>query len=1042
MKGMLLLILFSVMLMGQSLAQSRLVTGKVTDQTDGSPLPGVTISIKGTSKGTITNANGDYRIEVNGPKDVLVYSFIGFATQELAVPSSGVRNVALGADDKTLNEVVVTGYVDINRKDATAATSKIEATQINNRPIQSFDQALDGLAAGVNVNMQSGVLGDAVAIRIRGVNSISNTSNPLIVVDGIVLNTAQNTNIFNSGNGTRYNPLADINPNDIESIDVLKDAAAAALYGSRAGNGVIVITTKRGKRGQIAVNYNTLLSWATVRRAPKLLNGDEFLVIQNEKSGNMNQPNIAADFDENGDGKPDRTDWMDVIFKTGMQQTHQLSFSGGTDKSQIYGSAEYADMKGFLVGNRLRRGSARINADVTPKTWLKVGLSVYASRGLNNGVLSDGFLAGSTVGGYNAPPNVPVYNSTGAYQGYYLSPSNRDLGNGANRVSERLNRFFHPLASINMGRNDNETRRVLSNIYVDVTPLKGLKLTSRFSVDYLQNFEDQYSGPDQAGNGFNLNGLVQENLYQTQLWNWTNLANYNLTFNEKHNLSLLAGLEYQYSRNFQLYTGQANLADDYFKYIYDGLSAGDGNSFTGGAQTANAFDSYLGRAAYNYASKYYAEFVFRADAYSDFGPDKRRGYFPGGSIGWRISEESFLKDNITWINDMKLRASYGLVGNGNVSAYAWRTLIGGGQYADVNGLSMSQLGDPGLRWETSKKMDIGIDAAFFNNRLGLTLDYFNNDVDNLVLDAPTLRTTGIPGSVVSRNIGEMWNRGIEVTVRGTPVASKQFEWNVSANFTHLKNKITKLVDGSDIISGSNRASVGRPIGVWYMIDWAGVNPETGYGMFRAKDGTVKMYNPSPGVATANRWTTPDGTKVVSSVTANDANYLEGKSGYPTWYGGLDNTITYKGFSLNIAIQFSGGNYIFNATRQGLMTNFLNNNLHEMTERWTPQNKNTDVAKIFLRDAVTTQTSTRWLEKGDYLRLKTVALGYTFPGIKDKMGLNTLRVFVSGDNLALLTKYKGADPEINTNRTANIAFGVDNRGVPLGRTISVGLNASF
>ncbi len=422
MKGTLLLMFFSVMLCGLTHAQSRSIAGKVTDKTDGSPLPGVTISIKGTSKGTITNTSGEYRIETNGPKDVLVFSFIGYATQELALPASGVLNVSMGADDKTLSEVVVTGYVDISRREATASTSKIEAEKINGRPIQSFDQALDGLAAGVNVNVMSGVLGDAVAIRIRGVNSISNSAQPLIVVDGIVLNSTQNTNVFNGGNGTRYNPLADINPNDIESVDVLKDAAASILYGSRAANGVIVITTKRGKRGSITVNYNTLLSWANARRAPKLLTGDEFATIQNEKSKNWNVADVAADIDVNGDGKPDRTDWLDVIFRTGFQQTHQLSFSGGTEKSQVYGSAEYADMQGFLAGNRLRRGSARLNADVTPKSWLKVGLSVYGSRTLNNGVLSDGYLAGSTVAGYNAPPNVPVYNSDGLYEGYYLSP--------------------------------------------------------------------------------------------------------------------------------------------------------------------------------------------------------------------------------------------------------------------------------------------------------------------------------------------------------------------------------------------------------------------------------------------------------------------------------------------------------------------------------------------------------------------------------------------------------------------------------------------
>jgi TonB-linked SusC/RagA family outer membrane protein len=1034
---------FSVLMYGQLHAQSRIVTGKVTDATDGSPIPGVTISIKGTTKGTITNANGEYRIEISGPSDVLVYSFIGYATKEFPAPAGPSRDVGLETDDRTLREVVVTGYVDIKRKDVTASTANIDGAKINNRPIQSFDQALDGMAAGVNVNVMSGLVGDAAAIRIRGVNSISNSAQPLIVVDGVPLNSATNLNVFNSGNGTRFNPLADINPNDIASIDVLKDAAAAALYGSRAANGVIVITTKRGQKGAITVGYNTNLSWAKGARLPKVLNAEQFNLIQNEKATNLGITTpIANDIDVNGDGQPDRTDWLKEVFKTGFSQTHQLNFSGGTDKAQFYGSAEYADMKGFVITNRLRRGSGRINLDLTPKTWLKAGISLYASRALNNGVLSDGLLAGSTLAGYNAPPNVPVYNNTGEFGGYYLNPSNRDLGNGGNDVTYRLNRFFHPLTTVYMGRNDNQSNRTLGNIYLEVTPVAGLKITSRFGIDYIQNFEDQYSGPDQAGLGVGFNGLVQENLLRLNQWNWSNFASYSRTFAQMHNMTLTAGVEYQYSKRTELYTGQGNLADSYFQNIYDGLFAGTDNSFTGGTANARAFDSYFGRVAYNYAAKYYAEFAFRADAYSGFGINNRRGYFPSGSIGWRIYEENFFKDNVDFVSDLKLRASYGVVGNSEIGPYAARTLYGGGQYADLNGLSMAQIGDPNLQWESSRKLDVGLDAAFLKNRISLIFDYFNNDVDKLVLDAPALRTVGIPNSTVTTNIGAMRNSGFEITVNATPVEKKDFVWSTSANFTSIKNKITKLVDGSDIISASNRASIGRPLGVWYMIRWAGVNPQTGYGMFYDKEGNVKMYNPSRGVATADRWTSPDGSTKVSAITAADAVYMEGLTGYPTWYGGWDNTFSYKGFELNIQVQYSGGNSVLNTTRQGMMTNFLQNNITEIEKRWTPENTNTSVPKLFLQDNITTQTSTRWLEKADYLRLKTVTLGYTFPTVREKLGMSNLRLYISGDNLALLTGYSGQDPEINTNRTANIAFGVDSRGVPLPRTFLIGLNASF
>ena len=1044
MKRMILLIFFSVMLCGQLLAQSRIITGRVTDAKDGSPLPGVTVSIRGTSKGTITNANGDYRIEITKPTDVLVYSFIGYGNVEFPVPADNSRNVQLNMDDKTLQEVVVTGYVDIKRKDATSSSASIAGDKINDKPVQSFDQALDGLAAGVNVNVTSGVVGDAVTIRIRGVNSISNTASPLIVLDGIPLISGTNLNVFNSGNGTRFNPLADINPNDIESIDVLKDAAAAALYGSRAANGVIVITTKRGKRGTVAVTYNGDFNWAKAVRLPKVLNGEDFTAIQNEKAANLNLTPIAVDIDVNNDGKPDRTDWLKEVFKTGFAQNHGVSVSGGNEKAQYYGAFDYADLKGIVITNRLRRGSVRINLDVTPKTWLKVGVSLYASKGLNNGVLSDGLLAGATFAGYNAPPNVPIYNNTGLYGGYYLSAANRDLadGNNVNVATNRLNRFFHPLTTVYMGRNDNISNRTMGSIYGELSPIKGLKITSRFGVDFIQNFEDQYSGPDQAGNGFGLNGLVQENLLRINQWNWSNFATYTHTFNQAHTVALTAGVEYQYGKRTELYTGQGNLADGYFTSIYDGLYAGTTNTFSGGVARADAFDSYFARLAYNYLNKYYIEGAFRADAYSGFGSNNRRGYFPGVSAGWRISEESFFKDNIKAINDFKIRASYGLVGNSEVGAYAWRTLYGGGQYADVNGLSVTQIGDPNLQWETSKKLDIGFDMALLNNKLNITFDYFNNNVDNLILAAPVLRTVGVPGASVTTNIGSMYNRGFELTVTANPISKKDFNWTTSTNFTILKNRVTKLADENDIVSGSSRASVGKPLGVFYMIRWAGVNPTTGYGQFMAKDGTIKMYNPSPGLATADRWTTPDGSAKVTAITGADAVYLDDKTGYPTWYGGWTNTFSYKGIELGLTLQYSGGNYVLNATRQGMMTNFFQNNIEEIKGRWTPTNTNTITPKLFLRDNITTQTSTRWLESADYLRVQEIMLAYLFPNVKQKLNMTALRVFASVNNAYIITGYSGADPEINTNRQANVAFGVDSRGVPLPRTFTLGLRAGF
>lgn len=1048
MKKALLLWLIMAMSVVHAFAQSRTIKGRVIDEKDGTPLQGVTVQIKGSNKGVVTDIDGTYSIEVE-PKAVLLFSFVGYAVREQGVGNKQTLNVAIGPDSKVLSEIVVTGYGEQKRKDVTASVTSVAGDKISDRPVVGFDQALSGRAAGVNVATTSGVLGDAVTIRIRGVNSISNNTQPLIILDGMPLNTTTNTNLFNSGNGTRYNPMADINPNDIQSIDVLKDAAATALYGSRAAAGVIVITTKRGKAGTVAVNYNTYVGWSSATRLPKVLNGDDFTTIQNEKSANTGGAVIAKDIDLNNDGKADRTDWLNEVFQTGFIHNHQLSLSGGTDKARYYASGEYSDQEGVVVTNRLRRGAARMNLEVTPKKWMKVGINLYASKSLNNGVLSDGYLAGSTFSSYNAMPNVPIYNTTGDYQGYYLSAANRDLGNGNNvNVSQnRLNRFFHPLSSLYMGRNDNTSNRTIGSAFAEIEPIAGLKITSRFGIDYIQNFEDQYSGPDQAGLGFGNNGLVQEYLLRRNQWNWANYATYTKTFNQVHTFLVTGGVEYQYTQEKQLYTGQGNLADSYFKEIYDGLYAGTENSYTGGNTFANAFDSYFGKLSYSYQSKYYLDASFRADAYSGFGINNRRGYFPGGSVGWRISEEPFFKGKVGFVDDLKLRASYGQVGNSNIGSYAYRTLYGGGQYADVNGFAISQIGDPNLQWERSKKMDFGVDATLLNNRINVTLDYFYSNIDNLVLSVPVLNTTGIPwpsgtvGSALTTNIGSMWNKGVELTINARTFETKDFTWTTSFNFTYVKNRVTKLADATDILSGNNRASVDRPLGVFQLIRWGGVNPETGFPMFYNKAGDLVMYNPSPGVATANRYTTPDGTKVLPAITSNDAVYSD-RTGYPTWFGGLDNTFTYKGIDLGIFLQYSGGNYVYNGTRAALMSNYFQNNIEEIKDRWTTKGQQTDVPKLFLRDGISTQASTRWLEKADFLRVREISLGYNFPGVKTRLGLNSLRVYALVQNAYVFTGYKGTDPEANTNRQANIAYGVDSRGVPMPRIYTLGLNVGF
>ncbi|WP_242926620.1 SusC/RagA family TonB-linked outer membrane protein [Pontibacter vulgaris] len=1015
-------------LVSQVWAQNRTISGKVTDSGSGQPLPGVNVVVKGTTVGTYTGGDGSYTVNVPSENATLLFSFLGYVAQEVNAAGKTAVNISLKEDSKALSEVVVVGYGVKDVKDVTGSITSIKAATIENQPVQSFDQSLAGRAAGVQITNTSGALADGVTVRVRGVGSISNSSQPLYVIDGVPMAQVANLNTFNGGNGTRYNPLADLNPNDIASIEVLKDAAASALYGSRAANGVILVTTKRGKSGTSKVTYDYYTGFHEVVNTPEMLNGDDYIAIQNEKAANRGLAPIAGNVDINEDGVPDRTNWLDEIFRRGTVQNHQLSLSGGTEKASYYGSATYADQKGVTEGNRLRRGGARLNIDITPKDWFKAGISTSFTKSLNNGILSEGYLAGAGVAGFNAAPNVPVYGKDGFY---YLNSLGL-LGDGANNTSYKLNNFYHPLANLQLQRNNNTSQRILGNGYIEVQPIKDLKVTSKYGIDYIDNFEDQYSDPRIAGLGRSYNGLVQTNNLRRNQWSWSNYATYSKLIAEQHNITATAGLEYQEVEQYFIGAYAGDFADPFFKDIISGTFSEQLGA--DGGRTHNGFDSYFSRLSYDFGSKYYAEIAFRADAFSGFGINNKRGYFPAGSIGWRISEENFM-DQFEFLNDLKLRASYGVVGNSNIADFASRTLYGGGLYAEQNGLSPVRVGNSELQWETSTKLDVGFDLSILNDRIGATFDYFYNDITDLVLNAPVLRTTGIPGAAVSTNIGSMYNKGVELSINTVNIQKADFSWNTSFNFSAVKNEVTSLYNDVAVVSGSSEAAVGYGIGEFKLIRWAGVNPANGNAQFLAKDGTLKQYDPA-----TKKYYLADGTET-SDITANDAVYAGNP--YPKWFGGFDNTFKYKGFDLGVFFQYSGGNKILNTTRASLMTNYLNNNIAEIKDRWQKPGDNTDVPRLYLQDNISTRTSTRWLEDGDFLRLRQVSLGYNLPAaVTSKLGINNIRVYGQLQNAFVLTKYKGADPEVNTNRNANIAYGVDNRSIPQARSFTFGVNVGL
>jgi TonB-linked SusC/RagA family outer membrane protein len=1045
-------------------AQSRKITGTVIGTDDGLPIPGVSVKVPGTGVGSQTNAQGAFSLEVSPSVKTLTFSYIGYSSQTVTIGTKTTLSIKLIPDAKALSEVVVVGYGTKSIREANGAIGHVKGDVIADQPVESLDKALGGKIAGVQVSAAGGTLADGVSVRVRGSNSISSSNQPLFVIDGIPANNRENLSLFNGGNGTRFDPLALINPDDIESIDVLKDAGAGAIYGSRAANGVILITTKSGKKGTARITLDSKSSWASASKVPNLLGADDFMTINNEKVKNrfgVAAPVVAVNSDIDGDGQPDRTDWMKQIFRTGFQSDNTIGVSGGSDKAQFYGSVRYADQQGILYGNRLRTAQTRANIDLTPNKYVHGGVQLAYTRSMNDGVLTDNYLAGATISGYNAFPTVSPYNPNASAQqaGFNLSNAGAKEGTGYLGLGNNIisiggtsligNRIYNPLASVSLQRNALTPEDLIANAFFELKPITGLKLMTKFGVDLQKDFEDQYSNPVIAGLGNAYAGLVQDYYLTRNQWVWQNVLNYDNTFG-KHRVSFTAGSEYQYTEQQQTYASANNFADPFFTNIVDNAYSGiDPSSTTGAlllASGGNLFnqglESYFTRLGYTYDDKYSIEGSYRTDAFSGFGSNYRWGKFPAVSLGWVASQEDFLKDN-RYINYLKIRGSYGKTGNSSgVGAYAARTLYSGGLYAALNGFSSSQLGNSDLRWESQNKTDIGINIGLFKNRISIDADYFNNDINNLILAAPVLNTVGVPNSSITTNIGSMVNKGIEITINTVNYKNKDFSWTSSLNYTHVTNKVLSLVpsnNNADITSSSTVASVGRPLGTYKLLTWAGVDPANGYPKWSMADGTIKEWN-----QVLQKYTLADGTTVTTAPGAADQLYQEGKTGTPTWFGGFDNTFTYKGFDLNFSFVYSGGNYLYNSTYAGLLTNTFQNNDARILNRWTTPGQVTDIPRVNSLDNVANNASTRFLEKGDYARLRTIGLGYRVDAdLIKRIGLSSLRLSAQVYNAFVITKYSGIDPEVNSNRNnTNIATGYDNRAVPEPRTFTLGVNASF
>ena len=967
-------------------------------------------------------------------------------SQEVAIKP--VLKVVLKSDSEVLDEVVVVAYGTQKASTLTASVSSVRASALKDVPSASFDQMLQGRASGMSVTTPSAGVGQAPVVHIRGVNSITSGTSPLYVVDGVPILSGDV-----AGGLGNANALADINPADILSIDVLKDAAAAALYGSRAANGVVLITTKNGNQGKVSITYDGYVGFSNRTKFIDMMNAQEYTDFKNMAVRNAYGTDIAGELglpvSKYGDkvfnlmkdskGNIINSKWEDAVFQSGFTQGQTVAINGGTERIQYYVSANYNTQKGIVKGDEYKRLGGKANVTAKATEWLKLGVNANVSSSETS--QTDAARNGSnfSTGGFprlaliNAP-NIPIYNEDGT--AYYET---KGIGYGPNSI---YSTFSNPAALLEIGNNTNvDVTRLIASFFGEVTPVKGLVLKTQYSMDYSRIENARFWSP-LHGDGVNSGGYVFNVATKNNTWTWTNTATYDFNIS-KHHFNFLAGMEAT-ETNYKYWFGErSGLLDDKFTEFAGPFA----NADAGGDISNNSMVSYFGRINYDYASKYILSLNYRRDGFSALSKNNRWGNFGGVSAAWRVSEEAFFEPLKTIVDDFKIKGSYGVVGNTNIADYASKSYYASYYYGNNGTYGLDQIADSNLKWESSEKYDFGFSAQLLN-RINIDFDYYYTKSSDLILEVPQAPSKGIPGNVITTNAGKMENKGIELTVSADIFSNKTFKWNSSFNITTTKNKVLGLADGVENIIGWDRSQlesnnitmVGKSIGQLYLYPTGGVDKETGRRVFYSPEGKRLLFDYN----TDYGWNYEDGTPFEGDIAPE----VFGNT-LPTWYGGWNNYFEYKGFDLTIFFQFSGGNKIYNGTKATVSDmRYWNNSKDVWNNYWTPERKNAAYPIPVYGDNISNGSAysiSDWVEKGDYLRLKNVSLGYTFDTKKwaKSVGINKLRLYAQIQNLFCITGYSGMDPEVLTNTTnTTLAPGTDKNTLPQARTYTFGVNLSF
>jgi len=993
------------------------ITGRVTGETN-EGLPGVTVLVKGTTRGTTTDSEGRYQLSTPDGASTLVFSFVGYVSQELAISNRSVLNVQLQPDTKSLNEVVVVGYGQVKKSDLTGAVATVPVEEIKKVAVTSLDQALQGRTAGVQITQNSGQPGGSTTIRIRGGNSIQGDNEPLYVIDGIPFKND------GASSGSSFNVLSTLNPSDIESMTVLKDASSTAIYGSRGSNGVVIITTKRGKAGKSTVNLETYYGIQQVRRKYPVLNGREYAQFVNDANTNEGRPAVytADQVAAFGEG----TDWQNEIFQQAPIQNYQLSMSGGDDRTQYAIGGGYFRQDGVVINSNFDRYSFRVNLDRKLNNKIKVGNNLTVNRTVTNQSRTNADLGSAgqvTMAALQFPPILPVRNPDGTYL----------LTNPALTFTAD-----NPVALARDGKNRNTAYRVFGNVFGDYQPIDGLNLRVSLGIDGILQKQDSYL-PRSVSSGLSQGGAA--NIFNSQSITWLNenLLTYTRTIGEAHSINALVGFTQQANRTENSTASARNFVND---------NLGSGNLGSGSVPLTPSsgigtwgLQSYLGRINYGYKDRYLATVSFRADGSSRFGANKRYGYFPSAALAWRVSEESFLK-NAKVLSDLKLRATYGLTGNqdgiGNYPSYS---LLSTQNYVFGNtvstGLGPNQIANPDLSWETTRQADMGVDVGVLNNRITLTADVYLKQTRDLLLDVTIPSTSGYTSAI--KNLGRVQNKGLELSISSRNIDGA-FKWNTDLNIALNRNKVLDIGGAPQIFAGgvanigqninSGIIRVGEPLGSFF-----------GYvtnGLYQTNEELTALVDPQARKPGDRKYLDLNGDKKIDD---NDRTII-GRA-QPKFIGGFSNTFSYKGLELTVFFQGVYGNNILNANRFELeYLNATTNQDRDVLNRWTPTNTNTDMPRASTTRPAN-RISTRQIEDGSYLRMKNLQLAYNLPtpGL-NKLKLQSLRVYVTAQNYLTWTNYSGYDPEVNRFGQDSRSQGFDYASYPAAKTLLFGLNVGF